>query len=119
MSTEGEIYYGIPVLPLRGLVIYPGSVLHFDVARDDSVLALSDSMKNSQHIFITSQKDPVKDDPELNDLYEIGVYSQIMQIARLTENYLRVVIRGISRAKVGRKCLSPSMTTVCWIWSMI
>lgn len=100
MSTEGEIYYGIPVLPLRGLVIYPGSVLHFDVARDDSVLALSDSMKNSQHIFITSQKDPVKDDPELNDLYEIGVYSQIMQIARLTENYLRVVIRGISRAKV-------------------
>ena len=36
MSTEGEIYYGIPVLPLRGLVIYPGSVLHFDVARDDA-----------------------------------------------------------------------------------
>ena len=100
MDTENEIYYGIPVLPLRGLVIYPGSILHFDVARDESVLALTDSMKNSQHVFITSLKDPTKDDPDLNDLYQVGVYSQIMQIARLTENYLRVVIRGISRAKV-------------------
>ena len=99
MDTENEIYYGIPVLPLRGLVIYPGSILHFDVARDESVLALTDSMKNTQHVFITSQKDPTKDDPDLNDLFQIGVYSQIMQIARLTENYLRVVIRGISRAK--------------------
>ena len=100
MNNEGETYNGIPVLPLRGLVIYPGSVLHFDVARDDSVLALTESMKSSQHIFITSQKDPMKDEPELKDLFQIGVYSQVMQIARLTENYLRVVIRGITRAKV-------------------
>lgn len=100
MDNENKVYYHIPILPLRGLVIYPGSVLHFDVARDNSVLALSDSMQNGQHIFITSQKDPMKNDTEPDDLYEVGVYSQIMQIARLTDSYLRVVIRGISRAKI-------------------
>lgn len=100
MEKENNIYYNIPVLPLRGLVIYPGSVLHFDVARDNSVLALNDSMQNGQNIFITSQKDPMKNEPDKDDLYEIGVYSQVMQIARLTDAYLRVVIRGISRAEV-------------------
>ena len=99
MENENNIYYNIPVLPLRGLVIYPGSILHFDVARDNSVLALNDSMRNGQHIFITSQKDPTKNDPEPDDLFEVGVYSQVMQVARLTEAYLRVVIRGVSRAK--------------------
>ena len=100
MENENIIHNGIPVLPLRGLVIYPGSILHFDVARDNSVLALNDSMRNGQHIFITSQKDPMKNDPEPDDLYDIGVYSQVMQIARLTDAYLRVVIRGVSRGQV-------------------
>ncbi len=99
MENENKIYYNIPVLPLRGLVIYPGSILHFDVARDNSVLALNDSMRNGQHIFITSQKDPSNNDPTPDDLFDIGVYSQVMQIARLTDAYLRVVIRGVSRAK--------------------
>lgn len=100
MENENIIHNGVPVLPLRGLVIYPGSILHFDVARDNSVLALNDSMRNGQHIFITSQKDPMKNDPEPDDLYDIGVYSQVMQIARLTDAYLRVVIRGVSRGQV-------------------
>ncbi len=100
MENENNIHYSIPVLPLRGLVIYPESILHFDVARDNSVLALNDSMKNGQHIFITSQRDPMTNDPREEDLFEIGVFSQIMQIARLTDAYVRVVIRGISRARV-------------------
>ena len=102
MDIENNILENIPVLPLRGLVIFPGSVLHFDVARDSSVTALSESMKNGQHIFISTQKNVSDNEPDPEHLFDIGIYARIMQIVRLTENYIRVVIQGEFRAKAIR-----------------
>ncbi len=98
-SISIEIKRNIPVLPLRGLVIFPGSVLHFDVARDKSVNALTDAMKNEQEVFITAQSDITDNEPKSDNLFDFGVYAKIIQITRITDNYYRVIIRGISRAK--------------------
>ena len=89
----------VPVLPLRGLVIFPGSILHFDVARTKSVLALTDAMRSGQKIFITAQIEQSEDEPTVKSLYKIGVYARVRQIIRLTENIIRVVIEGEERAK--------------------
>ena len=89
----------VPVLPLRGLVIFPGSILHFDVARSKSVMALTDAMRGGQKIFITTQIEPSDDEPTSKSLYKIGVYAKVRQIIRLTDNIIRVVIEGEDRAK--------------------
>ena len=101
METElsEKIEYDVPVLPLRGLVIFPGSILHFDVARDKSVNALTEAMDNGKYVFITTQKSITDADPKPNDLFRIGVYAKIMQIARMSDNFLRVVIKGEARAE--------------------
>lgn len=98
---DDEIYdaQGIPVLPLRGLVIFPGSMLHFDVARSKSVLALTESMRNGQNVFITAQIEPNEDEPTSDSLYKTGVFAKVRQIVRLTESIIRVVIEGERRAK--------------------
>lgn len=89
----------IPVIPLRGIVVFPEMVLHFDVGRKKSVAALKTAMKTNQRVFLTVQRDPAVDDPEFNDLYEIGVICSIKQMVSLpgTEN-LRVIVEGNERA---------------------
>ena len=94
-----RIEFDVPVLPLRGLVIFPGSVLHFDVARDKSVSAITDAMDNGKYVFITTQKSISDADPKPEDLFKTGVYAKIMQIARMSDNFIRVVIKGESRAE--------------------
>ena len=90
----------VPVLPLRGLVIFPGSILHFDVARKKSVTAITAAMDNyNQSIFIAAQKDSSENDPSDSDFYNIGVFARILQIAKMSDNVLRVVVKGIDRAE--------------------
>ena len=98
MESENINLENVPVLPIRGLVIFPGSILHFDVARNKSVLALTDAMKNGQHVFITSQDDLTISDPVPEDLFTVGVYARILQIVKMTENIFRVAIEGLYRA---------------------
>lgn len=94
-----DIEKNIPVIMLRGVVVFPGSILHFDVARSKSVNALTEAMNNGQLVFITSQKQPMDNDPSPEELFRTGVFAKIMQTATLSENYLRVVIKGFSRAE--------------------
>ena len=96
-DTE-DIKTGIPVLPIKGLVIFPGSILHFDVARDKSLNALNVANGNDKTVFITTQRRLAVNEPEASDLYSIGVYARVMQIAKMSENYVRVVIKGLQRA---------------------
>ncbi len=101
METENKKWKMLSVLPLRGLVIFPGSVLHFDISRGRSMKALGVAMKREdQLLFITAQKDPFVNDPKADDLYTVGVVSQILQMVRLSEDIIRVVIRGLYRAEV-------------------
>ena len=81
------------------MVIFPETILHFDVARRKSVLALTEAMNNDQHIFITSQTDSTEDDPTSDTLYSVGVLTKILQIAKISGGVFRVVAQGVSRAK--------------------
>lgn len=99
MDNEKTEMQTVPVLPLRGLVIFPGSILHFDVARKKSVLAITSAMNRDRYIFITAQKDSTDSEPSSDDLCRVGVFTKILQIAKMPENVLRVVAEGMYRAK--------------------
>ena len=88
----------LPLIPLRGLVVFPDMQLHFDVGRKKSISALKNAMSSNQKVFLVCQKDAGVDEPGINDLYEIGVVCNILQMIRIpnSEN-LRVVVEGVER----------------------
>ncbi len=98
MEIENKIWKSVPVLPLRGLVIFPGTILHFDVTRNKSLLALSEAMRMGQHVFITAQIDFAVTDPMPSDLYTVGVYAKVLQIVKMSDDLVRVVAEGKCRA---------------------
>ncbi len=88
----------MPVLPLRGIMLFPGTVLHFDVGRAKSIVALEAAMKGDQQIFLVAQRDVENEDPEREDLYDVGTIARIKQIVRLPGENSRVLVEGVSRA---------------------
>lgn len=101
MENEIKDIVKAPVLPLRGLVIFPGSILHFDISRNKSMRALGAAMKNDQQlVFITAQKDPFNEEPKKDDLFSVGVIARVLQMVRLSENIVRVVVKGMYRAEM-------------------
>ena len=96
MKTETKF---LPVLPLRGLVLYPKMVLHFDVSRDISKSALNEAMNASREVFVVCQKDMAVTKPEPDDLFTVGVVGKIKQVMKLPNSKLqRVVVEGGKRA---------------------
>lgn len=100
MNVQEGMTSIVPVLPLRGLVIFPGMLIHFDVAREKSVNALYSAMGSDQHIFVVAQKDPAIDAPLKDDVFETGVVAKIVQLVKQPENMVRVVIEGQYRAEI-------------------
>lgn len=90
----------LPLLPLRGLTVFPYMILTFDVGRDKSIKALDEAMINNQLIFLTAQKDAKNDAPEEDDIYMVGTISRVKQLLKLPGNTIRVLVEGISRAEV-------------------
>ena len=91
----------IPVIPLRGLVLFPKMNLHFDVGRKKSIAALKYAMNKNQRILLVAQRDASVDNPKLEDVFEIGVICNIKQLVRLpNSSNLRVVVEGVSRASI-------------------
>lgn len=90
----------LPLLPLRGLSIFPHMVLHFDVGREKSILSLEQSMVNDQLIFLVSQKDAKIDAPSKDDINKVGTVSRIKQILKLPGDTIRVLVEGVSRAEL-------------------
>ena len=90
---------GLPVIPLRGLAIFPTMLLHFDVGREKSVSALENAMMTGQPVFLVTQKNSETDLPTREDLYEIGTVANIKQMLRLPGNSIRVLAEGTSRGK--------------------
>ncbi len=90
----------LPLLPLRGLTVFPYMILTFDVGREKSVKALDEAMINNQLIFLTAQKDAKNDSPDVDDIYKVGTISRVKQLLRLPGNTIRVLVEGISRAEV-------------------
>ena len=101
MSENIDIKLPMPILALRGLVVFPEMLLHFDVGRKKSIAALNSAMASDQEIFLVAQKDVLVDDPKLQDLYKIGIVSRIKQILKLpSSDNVRVVIEGEYRASI-------------------
>ena len=90
----------IPAVALRGMTILPGMVAHFDISRDKSLRAVEEAMKGDQKLFIVTQKDTEKEDPQGEDLYEVGLLAVVRQVVKLQKNIMRVLIEGIGRAEI-------------------
>ena len=89
-----------PLLPLRDIVVFPGMVVPLFVGRDKSVAALEAAMEGSKDIFLLAQLDPGCDDPEDEDLYEVGVVAQVLQLLKLPDGTVRVLVQGSARGSV-------------------
>ena len=90
----------LPLLPLRDIVVFPGMIVPLFVGRDKSVVALEKAMAADKEIFLVAQLDPAEDDPDKDDLYDIGVTATIMQLLKLPDGTVRVLVEGKSRAEL-------------------
>lgn len=90
----------LPLLALRGIVIFPGTTVHFEVSRTKSLKALEEAMNKEQHILLVSQIDPMVEEPQIEDLYPVGVRARILQMVKIGKGILRVYVEGISRASL-------------------
>ena len=89
----------LPMLALRGLVVFPGMNLHFDIGRKKSLLALNTAMSDNQVIFLVAQKDIRTNDPSIKELFDVGVVVKIRQVLKMTDESVRVLVEGLYRAK--------------------
>lgn len=99
MQNENKV---LPLIPLRGITIFPYMVLHFDVGRQKSILALEEAMLNGQEIFLASQKNAKIEEPSEDDIYKTGSICNIKQILKLPGNTIRVLVEGIKRARLDK-----------------
>ena len=90
----------LPLLPLRGLVVYPHMMVNIDVGRYRSVAAIEAAIAGDSRILVVSQKDPELDDPTAADLYDVGAVAEIRQFLRLPEGVLRILVDGQQRAEI-------------------
>ncbi len=108
MAADNKDTMIVPVLPLRGLVVFPKALIHFDVGRQKSITAINKAMKRDQMIFLSTQIDATNNDPKLIDVYTTGVIAKIVQVLKQPENVTRIVIEGKFRAKIVAPVHDPS-----------
>lgn len=90
----------LPLIPLRGLTVFPNMVIYFDVGREKSIEAVEKAMAGDQKIFLAAQKDIEIDNPSEDDIFNIGTICEIKQIVKVPKNTIRVLVEGIERAKM-------------------
>ena len=90
----------LPLIPLRDIVVFPNMVAPLFVGRDKSVKALEDAMNNDKEIILVTQRDSVIDDPEYKDIYEVGTLGKILQLLRLPDGTVKVLIEGGKRVHI-------------------
>ena len=89
-----------PCLPLRDMVVFPGMVIPLFVGRDKSIKALSEVMKTNKKIILITQKNAEIDDPTEDDLYSFGCQSKILQLLKLPDGTVKVLVEGFDRVKI-------------------
>lgn len=100
MSIMDAEFVELPMIPLRGLSVFPNMVLHFDIGREKSINALEKAMVNNQYIFLSSQKDENTDLPTPDDFYRIGTIAKIKQMLKLPGDSIRVLVEGVCRGRI-------------------
>lgn len=100
--SESTMTRQLPLLPLRGILVFPYMVIHLDVGREKSVNAIEEAMIQAREIFLVTQKEAQTDDPQEEDIYRIGTIAEIKQLLKLPGGTIRVLVEGLSRAEIVR-----------------
>lgn len=100
LTPQPDTPMKLPALALRGLVIFPGMTLQFDVGRKKSVLALASAMEDDQLVFLVTQKDLEEGDPKAGNLYQMGVVARIRQVVRRSDDGIHMFAEGLYRARL-------------------
>ncbi|HFL2524313.1 TPA: endopeptidase La [Clostridioides difficile] len=95
-----KIDHELPLIPLRGLAIFPYMILNFDIGREISLKALDQAMMDEELIFLTSQKEAEVDEPGEEDFYHVGTICKVKQMIKLPGDTVRVLVEGVSRGRV-------------------
>jgi ATP-dependent Lon protease len=90
----------LPLLPLRGILVFPYMVIHLDVGRDKSVQAIEETMAGDRMIFLATQKEAQTDDPGEEDIFQIGTVAEVKQLLKLPGGTIRILVEGLSRARI-------------------
>ena len=104
MTTElsASVLPELPVLPLRDVVVFPNMVIPLFVGRDKSIKALDLAMEQDKRILLVAQKSPETDDPAAGDLYDIGTLAQVLQLLKLPDGTIKVLVEGVTRVRLTR-----------------
>lgn len=90
----------LPLLAMRGIVLFPNMIMHFDLAREPFVKALRAGAKSDRRVFLVTQKDPLVEEPKQDDLYTVGVIAEVRQVLRSPDGVTRVLVEGKERAAI-------------------
>ncbi|MEG0020269.1 MAG: LON peptidase substrate-binding domain-containing protein, partial [Oscillospiraceae bacterium] len=105
-------YICIPAIALRGLVLFPDNLVHFDVGREKSIKAIEAAMKNDRLIYLVPQVDFDVEDPKSEDMFELGVVAEVKQVLKLQENAIKVLVETKYRAKTVELKVDEYITAV-------
>ena len=102
----------LPAIALRGLVVFPNNLVHFEVGREKSIAAVEWAMANNSNVFLVAQKEMELSDPTQEDLFAYGVVAEVKQVLRVSDDLVKVLVEGKYRAK-----LTDLDTTAisCWL----
>ena len=102
-----DIIQVMPAVALRGMVILPGMIAHFDISRQKSIKAAEAAMMDNQKIFLVTQKNVDQENPAIEDLFSVGIIAEIKQVIKLQNDIVRVLVEGRIRAQVDGKYRPP------------
>ncbi|MDE5834002.1 MAG: endopeptidase La, partial [Ruminococcus sp.] len=97
INESDNVFYTVT---MRGLVAFPNMVMHFDVAREKSIQSIKNALEGNGKIFLVAQHEAYVDNPEVSDLYKIGVVAEIKQVLRLPDNIMKVLVKGLYKARL-------------------
>lgn len=100
MKTESELQLTLPVLPLRDVVVYPHMVIPLFVGREKSINCLEAAMEQGKKVLLVAQTEASLDDPKIEDLYKIGTLANILQLLKLPDGTVKVLVEGVQRAEI-------------------
>ncbi len=90
----------LPLLPLRGVLVFPYMVIHLDVGREKSIKAVEEAMAQEELILLVSQRDPKTDNPSVEDLYSVGTVAEVKQLIKIPGGAIKVLVEGKARGKI-------------------
>src|SRR5918999_1836695 len=102
MTQENPSLPKYPVLPLRDIVVFPHMIVPLFVGREKSVRALEDVMKEDKQILLVAQKNAAQDDPSVNDIFTVGTIGTVLQLLKLPDGTVKVLVEGNQRARIAR-----------------